>query len=259
MGKQNLSIRVLLIMEALASAGQPLSFTQLIQRTKIPKSSLCRQVHALTLAGFITRLPGQAGYVVGGRALKLSLSSLRSSSFLIEAKKSLKKLVSCINESCNLTTLSGDSVQYLVREESELPWSLQLHVRPNVQVPLHCTASGKLFLANLPMIEQQNYLKRLELTAYTKSTITTREGLKAELENTFRQGFGIDNEEFVTGMVAIAVPVYGGLDKEELIAAVACHAVSARTDLRKLLSQRAIMQKAADDVGLIFNTTESRH
>lgn len=60
-------------------------------------------------------------------------------------------------------------------------------------------------------------------------------------------------------MVAIAVPVYGGLDKEELIAAVACHAVSARTDLRKLLSQRAIMQKAADDVGLIFSTTESRH
>lgn len=98
----------------------------------------------------------------------------------------------------------------------------------------------------MPLIEQQDHLKRLELTAYTQSTITDRQTLKGELENTYRQGFGVDQEEFVKGMVAIAVPIYGASSRE-IIAAVACHAVSARTDLRKLLSHRSLMQEVADE------------
>lgn len=250
--QHNGPIRALLIVETLANASEPLSVNELIHNTGIPKSSLIRHLRSLSEAGFIIRLPDQLGYTIGARSLRLSANALHSTHFARAARATLKKLVAKINESCNLTILAEDSVRYLVRVESDAPWSLQLYVQPNTPVPLHCTASGKLFLAHLALIEQKSYLQRLELNAFTKNTITEVSALKAELELSKRQGFGIDNEEFVTGMAAIAVPIYDPIDSSRVLATVACHAVTARTSLSKLLSYRPVMAQAATEIATLL-------
>ena len=55
---------------------------------------------------------------------------------------------------------------------------------------------------------------------------------------------GIDNEEFVLGMVAVAVPVSG--EDGKLVAAVACHAPTARRSLDELLNSVAELRTAAN-------------
>lgn len=247
-------IRALLIVEALANSSEPLSLNELIHTTGIPKSSLIRHLHSLSQAEFIIRLPEQLGYTIGTRSLRLSANALHSTRFSRSARAILKKLVAKINESCNLTILAEDSVRYLVRVESDAPWNLQLYVQPNTPVPLHCTASGKLFLAHLALIEQKAYLHRLELKAFTKNSITDVSVLKTELETSKRQGFGIDNEEFVTGMAAIAVPIYDPKDSSKVLATVACHAVTARTSLSKLLSYRPVMAQAATEIATLLQS-----
>lgn len=246
-------LRSLLIIEALANATKPLGLTALLELTEIPKTTLIRHLDALCNAGFIVRLPNQLGYTATSRSLVLGLKVLRSTVFINAAHSVLRKLVQAINESCNLTILFQDTVHYLAREEINLPWSLQLHVRPNATVPLHCTASGKLFLANLPLIQQKAYLNSLDLKAYTSETITDLSALKKELEITKQRGFGIDNEEFVTGMVAIAVPIYSTEDNETVIAAIACHSVAARTNLEQLLAHKNVMEKAAKKIGSLLS------
>lgn len=248
MGSTPSALRALCILETLTNSTEPLTLTELMHYSKIPKTSLLRNISLLVQAGYVIRLPGQLGYTVGARSLRLSANALRSSWFLNAARKTLKRLVQSTSEACNLTMLSEDSVQYLVREDSNAPWSLRLHVQPNAPVPLHCTASGKLFLAYLPYIEQKKYLNRLNFATYGENSITDMQRLKTELENTRRQGFGVDNEEFVTGMIAIAVPIFAATDSSQVIAAIACHAVTARTDLRKLLSYRAMMSQAATEI-----------
>ncbi len=143
----------------------------------------------------------------------------------------LRQLVSELGESCNLTALSGAEVVYLDRVESAFP--LRLELRPGTRVPLHCSASGKLFLAHLGAARRQALLDGLTLSRHTATTLTRREALETELATIRRQGHAFDAEEFVDGLVCIAVPVRTPGDRE-LRCALALQAPSARVPLARL-------------------------
>jgi DNA-binding IclR family transcriptional regulator len=73
-----------------------------------------------------------------------------------------------------------------------------------------------------------------------------------ELEKIRRQGYGVDNEEFIKGMVAVAVPVR---DRQgNCVAAVACHAPTARYALEELISCVDALKLAALRVADILHT-----
>lgn len=248
-------LRVLVVLEQLANTMYPQTLAQLAQRTGLPKTSLMRMLGTLEQSAYVTRMPGEIGYVPGPRAHNLATSVLRTPHFLRACRGVLGKLVGIIGESCNLTALAGDAVHYLARVESSDALRLQLHLEIGVHVPLHCTASGKLFLANTPRHYLRQILDRIELTAMTPKTITHRKTLETELERIRLQNIGIDDEEFVRGMVAIAVPVFHNQDT--IIAAIACHAPTAQKSLSELLEFTAAMQKASVEMSAIFASIEN--
>jgi DNA-binding IclR family transcriptional regulator len=126
---------------------------------------------------------------------------------------------------------------------------------PGYRAPLHCTASGKLFLAEMPLPEREALLGRLTLTRNTSQTLCEVPTLMADLEQIRKQGYGVDNEEFVKGMVAVAVPVRNG--NGQCVAAVACHAPTARYDLDALLECVDAIRHAAARVAQILATEET--
>jgi DNA-binding IclR family transcriptional regulator len=244
------SLRVLHILEKLAIAAHPQTLTQLAQRTGVPKSSLMRTLHEMERASYVTRLPGQRGYVTGSRTHELGLSILRAPQLLRACRAVLARLVEITGETCNMNTLSGDTVQYLARVESPGHLRLQLHMDIGSHVPLHCTASGKLFLAFMRPAEQRALLGRLDLARMTPKTITRPESLMSALLPIQAQEMGIDDEEFIVGMVAVAVPI---LDREgKMIAALACHAPTAQASLQDLMEKAPFMRQAARELGLIL-------
>jgi DNA-binding IclR family transcriptional regulator len=77
----------------------------------------------------------------------------------------------------------------------------------------------------------------------TRNTIASAKGLRAECERIAEQGFAADREEFIAGLIAVAVPVR---DREGAVrAAVAVHAPAARMTLRRALSQLEPLRDAA--------------
>ena len=110
-----------------------------------------------------------------------------------------------MGETCNLTALSGAEVIYLDRVETAFP--LRLDLRPGSRVPLHCSASGKLFLAHLPRAQRERLLDGLDYQRFTAHTLADRDALEAELERIRREGHSVDAEEFIDGLVCVAVPV----------------------------------------------------
>src|SRR3546814_7092533 len=70
--------------------------------------------------------------------------------------------------SCNITTCAGDEVLYLDRVETMAPLRFYLH--PDSRVPLHCSASGKLFLAQMTQLQRRRLLAQTPLTKYTEKT-----------------------------------------------------------------------------------------
>ncbi|EHK64214.1 IclR family transcriptional regulator [Achromobacter arsenitoxydans] len=238
------SLRALLVLDYLARAQHPPTLAQLAQRLDMPKTTLMRLLGAMQRAGFVAATPTENGFVPGPQATALALATLRASAFTRACRAVLTKLVGALGETCNLTAPDGDQVVYMERVETTEP--LRLFFAVGGHVPMHCTASGKLFLASMNRLERSRVLARLPLTRNTPRTLTDPSTLEAELERLAARGIGIDNEEFVRGMSAVAVPVRDA--ENRVVAAVACHAPTARVMLDDLLRAVPVLQGAAQSL-----------
>lgn len=84
---------------------------------------------------------------------------------------------------------------------------LSRHLGP--RAPLYCTALGKALLAFLEKKELDAYLEQVELTIYTANTITEKDHLLKELQDTRQRGYSINREEHLFGRAAIGAPIFG--------------------------------------------------
>lgn len=244
------TLRVLKVVEKLSTASHPQTLSQLAQRTGLPKSSLMRMLDELEQYHYVIRIPGRRGYAAGPKTYQMALAILQAPELLQACRAVLARLVADTGETCNLNAMVGDSVQYLARVESPGHLRLQLRLDVGTHVPLHCTASGKLFLAFTPEPALGNLLRRLELRRMTPKTITDHDTLAAALPVMRAQKLGIDDEEFVVGMVAVAVPVRDS--DGSMMAALACHAPTAQASLRHLKDQVPRMRSAARELADIL-------
>lgn len=235
-------LRLFAVLEALCARGQPSTLAEVVQATGWPKPSVHRLLAQLETGGLVAREPDGRHFVPAARLLALAESALGAGAQHGVRRAVLRQLVADIGESCNLTALSGAEVIYLDREESAFP--LRMELRPGTRVPVHCSASGKLFLAGLSVGERNALLAALPLTRHTAHTLTDRPALDAELARVRRQGYAVDAEEFVDGLVCAAVPVpLPG--RRGVRCAVALQAPAARMSLEQAIAQVPRLQQAA--------------
>ncbi|AIO35137.1 bacterial transcriptional regulator family protein [Burkholderia cenocepacia] len=251
-------LRALAVLEALASAGQPSTLSQLAARLHIPKATLLRLIESLETRGYVIHMPDSRGHdrgiALGPRAAQLALATLSNNAFTRGCRTVLRTLVDVLGETCNLTALDGDTVLYVERVETTEP--LRLEMRPGMRVPLHCTASGKLFLSQMNALERNAMLARLTLKKMTYRTLTDAQLLAAELDRLAARGVGIDNEEFVRGMVAVAVPVKDATSGR-VLAALAVHAPTARATLNDLLDAVPKMRDTAARLAPLLHAADA--
>ena len=146
------------------------------------KATLLRLIESLETRGYVIHMPDSRGHdrgiALGPRAAQFALAALSNNTFTRGCRSVLRSLVDVLGETCNLTALDGDTVLYVERVETIEP--LRLEMRPGMRVPLHCTASGKLFLSQLNALERNAMLARLTLKKMTYRTLTDAQLLAAE-------------------------------------------------------------------------------
>ena len=235
-------LRLFELLELLATQRRPMSLADLQVHAPWPKPTLHRMLAQLEAGGLLRREPDGRRYVMAARALRLAEAALAASSLQGVRHAALRALVADIGESCNLTAMSGAEVIYLDRVESAFP--LRRELRPGTRVPLHASASGKLFLAFLPARQRRQLLDGLILSRHTATTLSSRAALDAELLRVRREDCAVDAEEFVDGLVCVAVPVResGGA---HVRCAVALQAPAARLSLAQALALVPRLREAA--------------
>ena len=248
------NLRLLLILEEVARAGVPVMPTDLNAQIGLPKPTIHRLFATLEAEGYLQRDIDGRSYTAGRRLRTMAtniLSSLRVRSARLSV---LNALAERIGETCNITIPDRDAMIYLDRVETKWPLRIQLPI--GTQVPFHCTASGKLYLSSLPRAARNALLGNLPLEPRTPNTITDVQRLGAALDTIRADQVGTDNEEFLDGMVAVAVPVTD--TQGRLFATLAVHAPSMRMNLDKARShvpelREAARQLAALTQGQAFN------
>lgn len=248
------SERALRLLEIIAEAEEPPTLNELVNRIELPKATTHRFVSLLETLGFAERTLDGRHYQVGRRLTALAIDVMRNSLNQAPRRAILASLVSEIGETCNITVLDGAELVYLDRVESD--WPLQIRLSVGSRVPLHCTASGKLFLSLASPQLRQPLIKSHPLRRHTAHTITDHAALEIELEKIRQTRVGTDNEEFIDGMAAAAVPVFDARGK--ICATVAVHGPTSRLPLSRAIAHAPALRRAADQISLTFVGSKTR-
>jgi len=238
---ESIALRAFAMLEQIVNARGPMSLDELTSALALPKPTVYRIINLLKEAGLLRRESAGKRYSIGPRLTSFAIDLWRSDTLRVQWHSALEQAVAEIGESCNLTLLESNKVLYLDRVETSHP--LRLHLEAGTRVPLHCTASGKLFLMNMSEAAARRLLGAEPYERFTAKTITEFDPLRAELDKVSVTGIGTHDCERFDDSVAIAVPVYGR--NGEIIAAVAMHAPSSRASLQTCLSYVPALQRAA--------------
>ena len=241
------ALRLFSLLEVIARKDRLLSLQGLVEETGLPKPTLHRMLQQLESAGMLQRDADGRHYGPGLRLRRIAEDLLLNSSVHGARHAVLRRLVEEVGESCNITALSGSEVLYLDRVETQAPLRFYLH--PGSRVPAHCSASGKLLLAQLTPVQRRRLLDQVPLEQYTAHTITDFDALEREIETVKRDGHAIDNEEFLPGLfcIAVLVPRPGGRSNT----CIAIQAPVMRVSRDKALGFLPALQRAAQAIAAI--------
>ena len=221
------NLRLLLILEEIARVGVPVTPTDVNAQIGLPKPTIHRLFATLEAEGFLQRELDGRSYTAGRRFRRLSINVLSSLRIRTARLAVLNAVAERIGETCNIAVPDRDAMIYLDRVETK--WPLRIQLPTGTHVPFYCTASGKMYLSTLKRSHLLRYLGAAKLETRTPTTITDRDRLREEIALTRERGYAQDAEEFMEGMIALAVPIDD--DQGRLLSTLSFHAPTQRLSL----------------------------
>lgn len=160
----------------------------------------------LEAGGLVERNPRTGRYRLGIRVFELGGLVAQRMSLWEEALPFLEELVADTGETGHLAVLDNGEAIYIERVEARR--ALRIPAAVGKGYPAHATNLGKVLLADLPFSEVERIAVERGLPAFTPRTITSLEGLAAELARIRERGYGVDDEEYDEGLRCIGAPVF---------------------------------------------------
>lgn len=242
------SLRNIQILEVLAAEARPMTPTEINATLKLPKPTIHRLVGNLEEQGYLSRHLDGRSYLPGPRLRQMMLGVMRATQHLLPRHEVLTRLNAQVGETCNLSIPDGDAVVYVDRVETQ--WPLRIALQVGSRVPLHATSAGKVCLAAMDEQVFEKYLRSMALKSYTPHTITSPDRLRAEIARVRALGYGQDHQEFVDGMIALAVPVRN--ESGHLVATLSFHAPIQRLTPQEGLKHLPILRGCAAELAAIL-------
>ncbi|MGN6331174.1 MAG: IclR family transcriptional regulator [Motilibacteraceae bacterium] len=194
--------RALDVLEALAARDVPMGVSDLALSTGLAYGTLHRLLRTLVARGYV-RQDASRKYAVGPAVARLSAAGTRS--LAAPVRPYLARLVEVSGETSNFAVLEGDFVVYVAQVPSN--HKLRMFAEVGRRVLPHCTAVGKVLLAQLPVDVVDALVARTGLPRRTERTITDPVAFHAELASVRERGFAVDDGEEEVGVRCLAVPV----------------------------------------------------
>lgn len=178
------------------------SVLDLGQDLGLPIATTHRLVSTLAKAGYLHRV--RRGHYVAGPALLALGGSVSARAAAAEAARPvLAGLARRTGLTAHLGCLENNMVTYLIKEGGEPG----LFTREGIQLEAYCSGIGKVLLAHLPEKDQAEYLASGPFIALTPRTITDPAALRQAFDRIREEGYAVDDEEVVSGLTCLAVPV----------------------------------------------------
>jgi IclR family transcriptional regulator, pca regulon regulatory protein len=211
--------RGLAILGCFTSEHPVLGIADIAEELGMSRSTTHRYVTTLLALGYLEQGRSRK-YRLGLRVTDLGMSALNSTGLREHVHPFLEELRQRTGYTIALAVLDGAEILYVDRARS---WrrgerEIDLGLHPGSRMPAYCMAMGKVLLAYLPDDVQRELIAQMKLERNSPSTITSKQALRAELDQIREDGFAVNDQELRPGLHAIAVPVRD--ESREVVASV---------------------------------------
>ncbi len=185
-----------------------LGVVEISRQLGLDRSAVQRVIASLLEGDLVEQDPVSGKYRLGLGLLELAGTMLQGHNMPRVVQPFLRELADLVGECARLDLLyQGNSALQIAEATSAnligySDWTGR-------RLPLDCTASGRVLLAQMESKLLDETLGTLDLRARTAKTITNPDELCRELQTVRQQGYSITLGEFLDGVHAVAAPVAG--------------------------------------------------
>jgi len=197
--------RALRILELLTSQERGLTFGEIADALRYPRSSLHGLLWTMTDEGWLELDQATRRYALGIRTWEAGNAYLRAMDLSDRARPYMERVRDALEETVQLSVLDGRYNVYVAKVDGTQRLMLASAVGRRLEA--HATGLGKVLLADLSPQELAERIGGEPLERFTANTITDPEDLRRELELIHRRGYALDEEEYTAGVRCVAVGV----------------------------------------------------
>jgi len=235
--------RAVAILECFTENKRELKLSDIANMLDLNKSTVHGLLNTLKYHGFIEQDEVTQKYRLGTRFIVYSDLVLNSMDIINISYPIIERVCEKIEETVHIAMLDGTDVVYI--EKKECTKSIKTSTRIGARIPAYVTADGKIILCYLEKDKLKELLPR-NIKKLTSNTITDKHQLLESFAAIKSNGYAVDYEETVQGLVCIAAPImdYSGEVKYSL--SVTCPTVRMTED--KLKEYIDIIKKSANEI-----------
>lgn len=197
------------IIEALQELGGA-RVTEIATHLNKSKGSIHNHLSTLYELGYVTKHNNK--YQIGLRFLEPGIHARQQQPLYEIAKTEIETLAEKTGELVNLLVEEHGLGIYLHRASGNN--AVNVDAQTGTRVSLHNTALGKAILAHLPEARVETILDRHGMSQTTDHTVTDRDTLFDHLDTVRERGVAFDDEERLSGLQCVAVPI---VNEEECV------------------------------------------
>lgn len=204
--------------------------------TGISKSKAHALLSSLSHVGLLRRTR-HGRYRVGWRVVALNSVLAETTDFHRYARPVMERLGERCGEVVHLGVLDEGQVMYVDRISGRHAVQINISALGN-RLPAHCSAVGKMLLANLSPYALHGVIERHGLPALTSRTITDRAALECELSEIAKRGLSLEHGEAVDDVSCVAAPIIA--PGPTFVAAISIAAPTFRFNQRRAVYSQAV-------------------
>jgi len=197
--------RALDILDCFNFQNRELSLSDVVVRTGLNKTTAKRLTANLTSRGYLQQDPQTRKYQLGMRLFELGGVVFSSFSLRRAAAYPMSSLQSETGATVLLGVRMEDELVYVDKREGD--GMLRISSDVGFRRPLHYGMLGMVLMASLESMEIDRILKKHPLQAHTSFSLTDVDAFSLRLEEIRVQGYVVEKEEAVDGLLGIAAPI----------------------------------------------------
>lgn len=237
------------ILELLSRSDRPLGITDIAKSLNLNKSTVFNTVHALVDLQVLEQRPASK-FEFGTLLYVLGNTAGRRAELIRTVRPYLEEIARETNFSAFLGVRWGHGTKAVIVDKVDAAVDIKVSSEVGMRLPLTAGAGGKALLSQLSDSELDAVLAGPGLRRFTRYTRVDKPMLKADLAKIRQGAVAVDMEEYIEGIVAVAIPVK--TRKPGLQAAIWAAGLKRPESGTEILKLSALLKRIAGELDIRF-------